>query len=69
VAAFLDVEPGRDADPCAERINLAAGMAQEGDRVGMVPGGEQGARAVQNGLARPGDQYLTVTAGLEPAFA
>ena len=49
VGAFLDVELGRRSDPSAQRINVAAGVPHDGDRVGITPGGEQGPRASKSG--------------------
>jgi hypothetical protein len=69
VGAFLDVEPRRRSDPRGERVTFAAGMPHDGDGAGMIPGGEQDMRTVQKRLPRTGDDYLTITLGLELAFA
>jgi hypothetical protein len=69
VAAFLDVEQSRGSDPRCERIKLATGVPHDGDGVGIISGGDQGARAVQKRLPPAGDYYLTITPGIELAFA
>jgi hypothetical protein len=69
MAAFLDIEPRRRSDPSDEGINLAAGMPHDDDGVWMIPGGEQGTRAVQKRLPRTGDDKLTVTPCFKPAVA
>ena len=69
MTAFLDIELRRGSDPSAERIHLAAGVPHDGDGVGMIPGGEQGPRAVQKRRPRAGNNYLTITPGIELARA
>jgi hypothetical protein len=55
VGAFLDIEARCQSDPCGERINVASGVPYDSNGVGIVPGGEQGARAGQKWLPRTGD--------------
>jgi hypothetical protein len=69
VGAFLDEEPGRDSDPRGERINVAAGVPHDKDGVRMIPGGEEGTRAVQKRRPRAGDDKLAATPRLKPAIA
>ena len=69
VAAFLDIELRRGSDPRGECINVAAGVPHDEDGVGFISGGEQGTRAVQKRRPRAGNNYLTVTPGIELARA
>ena len=68
MAACLDIEPRRRSDPRGEHINAAAGVPHDSAGVGMIPGRKQGTRTVQKRLPRAGDNYFTITPGLEVAF-
>jgi hypothetical protein len=69
VPAFLHVELSRRSDPRGKRINVAAGVPKDDDGVGMIPGGEQGARAIQKRLPRPGNDKLAAIPNFKPAIA
>jgi hypothetical protein len=55
MAALLDIETGSDANARRKRVNVAAGMPHDCDGFGIIPGREQGPRAVQQRLSRRGN--------------